>query len=135
MPSILVEDKNQVLVFSGSRLSKENTQITDIFVTFDNNGDTYANYRAEEDTTKSADFEISATGNKNKAGEDEYSTTNIVIQLIPPNEESDSDPDDYQALCDSLWTEPISFFYAVDFNESGDANTYQSFPKLSLLPE
>ena len=135
MLGILIEDKNGVLIYSDSPLSKENTQITDIFATFDDNSDNYANYRAEEDAIESIEFDISATGKKNEAGEDEYSMTNIAMRLIAPNEDSDSDPDDYESLCNSLWTEPISFYYAVDINESGDAKNYQGFPQLSLLSE
>lgn len=135
MQDILISDNKGVLVYSGIPLSKENTQITDIFITFDDNSDNYANYRAEEDTIKSADFSIAATGNKNDGGEDEYAITDIKVRLVAPGEDSDSDPDDYESLCNSLWTEPISFYYAVDINESGDASNYQAFPELSLLSE
>ena len=135
MPGILIGDKNGVLIYSRSPLSKENTQITNIFVTFDNNSDNYPHYRAEEDTIESVEFDISSTGKKNEAGEDEYSITNIAIRLIAPDEDSNSDSDDYESLCSSLWTQPISFYYAVDINESGEAKNYQGFPDLSPLPE
>jgi hypothetical protein len=133
MSGILIEDKNGILVYSDTRLSRENTQITDIYITFDDNSDNYANYVAEEDTMQSIEFSISATGKKNDAGEDEYSITNIAIRLVEPEEGSDSYPEDYESLCNSLWTEPISFNYAVDINESGYPKNYQAFPTLSLL--
>jgi hypothetical protein len=135
MPGILIEDKNGVLIYSVSPLSKENTQITDVFITFDDNSDSYANYRAEEDTIESVEFDISATGKKNEVGEDEYSITNIAMRLIAPDDDSDSDQDDYESLCNSLWTEPISFCYAVDINESGDAKNYQAYPQLSSMSD
>jgi len=135
MPGILIEDKNGVLIYSSSPLSKENTQITDVFITFDDNSDNYANYIAEEDTIESVEFDISATGKKNEVDEDEYSITNITMRLIAPDGDSDSDSDVYESLCSSLWTEPISFYYAVDIDESGDAKNYQGFPQLSSLPD
>lgn len=135
MPCILIEDKNGVLIFSDTPLSKENTQITDVFITFDDGSDNYASYRAEEDTIESVEFDITATGKKNGDGEDEYLISNIAMRLVAPDEDSDSDPDDYESLCGSLWTEPISFYFAVDIDESGDAKNYQGFPQLSLLSE
>ena len=74
MQDILISDNKGVLVYSGIPLSRENTQITDIYVTFDDNSDNYSNYRAEEDTIKSAEFSIVATGNKNDGGEDDQMT-------------------------------------------------------------
>ena len=135
MQDILISDNKGVLVYPSILLSKENTQITDVFVTFDDNSDNYANYRAEEDTIKSAEFSIVATGNKDYGGEDEYAITDIKVRLVAPGEDSDSDPDDDESLCNSLWTEPISFYYSVDINESGDASNYQAFPELSLVSE
>ncbi|MBD1194451.1 hypothetical protein [Vulcanococcus sp. Clear-D1] len=133
MATILIEDKKGVIVYSKDPLTKGNVQITDIFVTFDDNSDNYANYVAEEDTIQDAGFNIKATGNKNDSGEDEYAIPDISLKLTQPEEGSDSDPDDYESLCSSLWTEPISFRYAIDFNDSGDASDYESFPELSLL--
>ncbi len=135
MQDILIEDIKGILVYSGIPLSRENTQITDVFVTFDDNSDNHANYRAEEDTIQSVEFIIVATGNKNDDGADEFAITDIKVRLIAPDEDSDSDPDDYESLCNSLWTDPISFHYAVDINESGDASNYQAFPQLSLISD
>ena len=135
MQDVLIEDKKGILVYSGIPLSSANTQITDVFVTFDDNSENYVSYRAEEDTIKSAEFGIVATGNKNDGGEDEYAITDIKVRLVAPGDDSDSDLDDFESLCNSLWTEPISFYYAVDINESGDASNYQAFPVLSLLSE
>ena len=79
MATILVEDKKGVIVYSKDPLTKENVQITDIFVTFDDNTDNYANYVAEEDTIQDVKFNIAATGGKNDSGEDEYSITEISL--------------------------------------------------------
>jgi hypothetical protein len=79
MPEILIEDKKGILVYSSMPLSKQNTQITDVFVTFDDNSDNYANCRAEEDTIQGVELSIAATGNKNDGGEDEYAIADIKV--------------------------------------------------------